>query len=284
MAILVDYNYAMVTSVIHSYNKVSVVDDEYLKLSFFNRLRQINRKWKNYGSLVLCCEGQGNWRKDFFPNYKALRKQRKDSSYLDWDLLFKNMNQVRDDVIQHFNYPVIQVDKAEADDVIASIARVYNRDENILIFSADADFYQLQKYPNIHQYSPLNYKLIKIDDPNQKLKEKIIRGDAGDGIPNLITDDDVFILGRKQKQISKEKFELWMNLPKETICYSEELKRNWIRNETLIDFNHIPSEICTEILDKYNDAINRPQKRKDGLMDYFIDNNLGQLVAHLQDF
>lgn len=276
----------MVTSIIHSYKKVSVVDKQYLKASFLNRIREINKKHRHvYGDLVVCCEGGKNWRKQYFQFYKAHRKQGREDSYLNWNLILEVMNEVRDDIIIHFPYAVMQVAEAEGDDIIAALARIYNQQEKILIFSGDNDFAQLQRYSNIDQYSPITQKMIKPKNPILDLKEKIIRGDSGDGVPNILSKDNIFLLeDERQNSISSAKLKVWLTQEPDVFCTNDTMKRNWVRNKTLIDLESIPEDLCRKILDEYDLQLNRPKARKDGLIDYFANNGLVNFISSIQDF
>lgn len=285
MVCLLDYNQAMLTSVIHSYNKVQVTE-EFLYGSFLNRIREINKKYRNvYGDLVVCCEGMKSWRKDFFQFYKAKRKQARDDSYLDWPLILRVMNRFRDDLIENFPYSIMQIDEAEGDDIIAVLVKHFHESEKILIFSGDGDFAQLHKYPNVAQYSPIAKKFLKFSNPDAELKEKIIRGDSGDGIPNILTKDNIFLLeGIKQNRISSAKIDNWMKQKPGDFCTTEEMSRNWIRNETLIDFDYIPAVVENKILSEYQVQLNRPRKGKDQILNFLINKGLTNFMSDLQDF
>ena len=96
------------------------------------------------------------------------------------------------------------VDGAEADDIIGTLVPIYARDQKILILSSDGDFLQLQQYgSNVKQYNPSQKKYVKSENPILELKEKIIRGDKGDGIPNMFSPSDCFVRDLRQKPITK---------------------------------------------------------------------------------
>ena len=92
----------------------------------------------------------------------------------------------------------MDVEGAEADDIIGTLVPRHIMSENILIISSDGDFPQLQMYNGrssftVKQYNPSQKKFIISENPLQELKEKIIRGDKGDGIPNVLSSSDCFV-------------------------------------------------------------------------------------------
>ena len=42
-------------------------------------------------------------------------------------------------------------------------------------------------------------------DPIVFLREQIIKGDRSDGVPNILSDDDIFLRDERQKPINKKK-------------------------------------------------------------------------------
>jgi len=189
-------------------------DEDFLRHMVLNSIRNYRSKFfKEYGEIVICCDGRGYWRKNFFEFYKGKRKEGRDKSALDWDKIFEWINAIKKDLKEYFPYRVIEVAGAEADDIIAFLATKYSSSESILIVSADKDFQQLQKYPNVEQYSPMAKKFLKCENPTAYLKEHIIRGDAGDGVPNIFSDEDTFMVeGKRQKPVSSKKMESWLGM------------------------------------------------------------------------
>lgn len=291
--ILLDYNQAMLTAITPIYKKLPKNNPEEfrkaIKAAFLERVRSINRKYRGeYGRLVICCESPNtpSWRKGYFQFYKAKRKAARDASQFDWTTIHSVMNEVRDDLGQFFNYPIMAVEGAEGDDVIATLARRFlNAEKRVLIFSGDKDFNQLHRYEGIVQYSPITQKFLKSDKPNRDLKEKIIRGDDGDGVPNILSKDNIFLIeDEKQRSISKIKCNQWLEKEPLEFCTTEDMRRNWIRNRTLIDFDFIPEPLAVSIVTHYEAELNKPSKEKSGLIDYFLDQGLPNFMASLQDY
>jgi hypothetical protein len=149
-----------------------------------------------------------------------------------------------------------------------------------MILSSDKDFAQLQRFPNVEQYSPILKKVIKEPLPLAQLKQLIIRGDKSDCIPNILSFDDCFVTGTRQKPITEAKIINWMNQSPEDFC-NEEMLRNFRRNEMLIDLTKIPESLKQTILDTYEAA---KGKSKQEFMNYFIANRLKNLINVMDEF
>ena len=181
---------------------------------------------------------------------------------------------------------MIQVDKTEADDVIGTICHAYGKylnnesTERILILSSDKDFMQLQKFSNVDQYSPMAKKFLRTSNANAMLKEHIIRGDRGDGIPNILSADSTFVNEERQRPVQEKKLNIWINQEPEDFCDSMML-RNYKRNESLIDLSKIPQEYQDKILDAFE---NVKENGKDKIFNFFIKNRMRNLMEHIQEF
>ena len=247
-----------------------------------NSIRTYVKKFKNtHGpEVIIACDNRHYWRRGIFEHYKASRKKARESSGHDWNTIFDCLNKIRDELKQYSPYKVIDVETAEADDVIAVLAMKYSATEKVMILSSDKDFAQLQKYPNVEQYSPILKKYIKEPLPGAQLKQLIIRGDKGDGIPNILTKDDVFVTGGRQKPITEAKIINWMNQSPEEFC-NDEMLRNFKRNEMLIDLNLIPETLKQSILDTYD---NTKGQSRQVFMNYMITNRLKNLLEVIDEF
>jgi hypothetical protein len=282
--ILLDYSQIVIANVMM--NKSSMSED-FVRHAVLNTIRMYHHKFRGeYGQLIVCCDAKDNWRKDAFKYYKAQRKTTRDKSDFDWVELYRILHIVREEISENFPYKVIYIDKAEADDIIATIVMkryMYNYDEQepILILSSDKDFVQLQKYKNVNQYSPLTKKFLNTDNPNNFLKEHILRGDTSDGVPNFLSSDDTFVVtDKRQTPLSKKKISVWSELEPDVFCQGEQL-RNYRRNEMLIDFTKIPEWLQINIDDEY---VNQPEVGRSRLFNYFIKYKLKNLMEHINEF
>ena len=277
MAILVDANQIAISHLMVRHKIENEINVDSVRKSIVRVIARIHKKFKDeYGKLILCYDDKNYWRRDVFEFYKKNRKQERENSKYDWDLVFSVLNKIRDEMRENFPYQVIQVQGAEADDVIASLV-IHNSKREIpeptLILSADKDFIQLHKYPLVKQYDPIRNRWITHEDPVQYLQEHIIRGDRSDGIPNILTCDDAIVTGKPQKKMSKEKIASLASMnPTEFTNYIR--LRNWKRNSELIDFSNIPQPIVDRILTYYHKC--RPQPCLN--IQYFTKHGIPELL------
>jgi len=198
-----------------------------------------------------------------------------------FDMLSKFKQELRD----NFPYKVVDVEGAEADDIIGTLVPRHIMHENILIISSDGDFLQLQMYNGrseftVKQYNPAQKKFIISENPIAELKEKIIRGDKGDGIPNVLSASDCFVRDIRQTTINKSKFDKLME--KDYGLWEDETARiGYSRNQTLIDLRNIPGDIKEKIINTYEET--KPAS-KGKILDYLIANKLKSLIDVIEEF
>jgi len=262
-------------------------DEDLIRHMALNTLRTHVKNFRGeYGEIVLCCDNRQYWRKEVFPFYKASRKKSREKSELDWHLIFDILGKLKVELKEHFPYKVIDVDRAEADDIIGTLAPRHVMHENVVIVSSDGDFLQLQQYNHkdnkysIKQYNPAMKKFLKSAEPLVELKEKIIRGDKGDGIPNIYSPSDCFVRELRQKPITKGV--LTKLLSEDWTSWADEnIKIGFSRNQLLIDLRQIPNDIKDNIVQAYEDAKPAPKSK---LLNYFITKKLKNLMDVLEDF
>ena len=278
MALLVDFSQIVIGSYMTA-AKYSTVDMDVIRPAVLNTLRIYRNKFvSEYGELILCCDDRKTWRKDIFPNYKASRKKTRKVSGIDWNNLYDCLNQLKDELSYWFPYKLIQVEKAEADDIIAILVNLIH--ERTLILSSDKDFVQLQTF-NIRQYSPMQKKFVDSESAERSLHEKIVRGDVGDGIPNIMSDDNVFVdEGRRQKPLTKKKVDAWYELEPDMYCTAEML-RNYKRNKQLVDLGEVPDSIRLNIIKQFETTQVGERSR---LLTYFVNHRLKNLTESLSEF
>ena len=285
--IILDLNQVMISNLmVQLGNHTNAeVDENILRHMILNSIRLYRTKFvKDFGELVIACDDKNYWRKSIYPYYKANRKKTRDKSELDWTKIFEALNKIRSELREIFPYPVIQVATAEADDIIATLAQDRGQivsSERILILSGDKDFNQLQKYNNVEQFDPVRKKWIKASDPYKYVQEHVMRGDAGDGIPNFLSDDDVFVVeSKRQKPLTQKKIDAWIGKDPKEFC-DDVMLRNYKRNQQLVDFAYIPDELKAQILSEYTA---QSGKKRDKLFNYFITNKLKNLMENIGEF
>jgi len=293
--IIIDYSQTIISNLMAEIGtrKDIEIDPNLLRHMVINTIRSHKVKFsKEYGEVVIACDNRKYWRKKEFPYYKANRKKVREDSGFDWALIFDTINMIKKELSTFFPYRVIDVEGAEADDIIASL--VFWSEENdikegtlisepnpVLIISGDHDFIQLQSFKHVKQYSPVTKKFLKPDTTAQQyVLEHIIKGDKGDGIPNVLTADDAIVNGERQKSISSKKLAEWTK-GIDSLPTNSTFLRNYYRNKLLIDLTMIPKDIQENIINIFT---NYPVKDKSQLLNYFIDNRLKQMIEHIEEF
>jgi hypothetical protein len=258
------------------------VDEGMVRHMVLNSIRMYKTKFgPDFGEFVIACDNKNYWRRQLFPYYKANRKKSQAESELDWKAIFECLGKIRAELKEFFPYRVIDVESAEADDVIGTLCQEFgNTNEKILILSGDKDFQQLQQYINVQQYDPVRKKKIICNDPERFLLEHIIKGDSGDGIPNILSDDNSFVVGKRQSPVTQKKLDTLaaLNLDGK---YDHPNFRNYIRNKQLIDLTQIPANVRQNILESYT---SQGGKKSPNLLNYFIVNRLRNLTDSIGDF
>ena len=281
--IIVDYSGICLATILITKN----LDEGMIRHMTLNSLRMYNQKFKeNYGQMVLACDGPNNWRKEYFPQYKGNRRKSREQSTFDWNEAFRILNSLREEIRDNFPYKVIHMDGCEADDIIGTLvenSQEFGNFEPIMIVSADGDFKQLQKYDNVSQWSPLTKKLVEEGHPRQNLKLKILQGDTGDGVPNVLSDDDTLVEGRRQNPLSKKKKEaILQDLSDGELLYAASWYRNYCRNETLIDLSKTPSSLKQNIINNFMEQ--DPWGNKGKVFPYLVSKKMNRLIESVTEF
>ena len=280
--ILVDNNQIILANMFQSLKTDPDVNEDLLRHLVLNSYRLIRKNFlQEYGEIVICHDSSNSWRKKFFSPYKANRSKMKEKSEYDWDKIYSILNIIRDEIEDVFPYKNIKVPHAEADDIIATLTINYSSGEKILIVSNDKDFQQLQRYPNVNQYSTIKKQMLVCEDPQNFLIEHILRGDSSDGIPNILSDDDCFIDDdKRQNRLTKKAIDD-INAQLSSIMNSK-YARNWERNQKLIDFKEIPDNIQSEIINEWNKPMLVTNRSK--ILPYMITNRLKNLMENIEEF
>lgn len=281
--IIFDYNQVSISNLMEQIgNSKTAVEEGLVRHMILNTIRTYVKKFKaNYGpEVVIACDNKNYWRREIFPYYKASRKKAREASGHDWSTIFDCLNKIRDELHEYSPYKVVTIETCEADDIIATLVQKHSATQKIMILSSDKDFAQLQRYPNVEQYSPILKKFINEPLPMAQLKQMVIRGDKGDGIPNILSADDCFVASVRQKPITEAKIIKWLNQKPEEFC-NEEMLRNYRRNEMLIDLTKLPEKIKDSILDTYDKVQGHTRQE---FMNYMINNRLKNLIEVIDEF
>jgi len=282
--ILVDMNQVMIANMMMQIgnHQNAQIDESMLRHMILNTLRYNRKKFNDeFGELIICCDDGNYWRRQIYPYYKAGRKKARESSELDWNAIFQALNTIRDEIKEFFPYKVLQIDTCEADDIIGTIVHkegtLLNSGEPILVLSGDKDYIQLHKYANVKQYDPVRKRWISNSNPEKYLSEHLLKGDSGDGVPNVLSADNAFVMGIRQRPITKKRIAEWADINN----MSDEVKRNYMRNKAMIDLSEVPESIKEQILEAY---LHDDGKDRSQLLNYFIKNKLKNLMENITEF
>lgn len=289
--ILIDYSQVALSNILafqSDLKKGSPADIKNLiRHSTLSTIKYYKKKYgKEYGEIVICCDGRRYWRRDVFPNYKAGRKKHRENSDLDWNLIFDTLNDIRLDIQEHFPWKVVHMDRAEADDIIAALTfltQEFGFNDKVMIISSDKDFKQLHVFDNVKQWSPIQKKAVtsKHSEITRQIIEHVVRGDSGDGIPNIFSPDDTFITGTKQKSVTAKRLQEFFDNGF-IACKTDEERRNWTRNTVLVDFKHIPEEIQKEIQETFLNT--KPKGDKMSVFKYLTEHRCKLLLDEVEEF
>jgi len=278
--ILLDYNAIAIGNV--AVQRLAA-DEGLIRHMILNSIRMYRQKFhKEYGEMVIVADGMNNWRKEAFPQYKAARRKKRDESTIDWNEVFRIINLVREEIQENFPYKVMHEDGCEADDVIAQLAietQEFGKHEPVMIVSADGDFKQLQVYKNVKQFSPLLKKFVVEKNPRTYLAEHILKGDTGDGVPNVLSDDNVFIDGRRQGILSAKKKAALLDDPR---ALGDEIYRNYQRNQQLIDLTNCPESVKESIINNFEQQ--DPWGNRPKVFPYLVQKRCKLLIECVGEF
>lgn len=280
--IILDYNGVVLGAIL---SQKGNTDEDFIRHMILNSIRMYNKRFRaQYGQVVIACEG-GSWRKEVFPQYKANRKKSRTADDRDWDAIFSTINKVTEELKENFPYKIIKVRGAEADDIIGTIVedtQEFGRNEEVMIVSADKDFIQLQKYSNVKQYSPMTKKFLNDPNPRKYLFEHLLKGDSGDGVPNVLSGDNVLVERIRQSAMTAKKIQAYVENADDLENFMDpEVYRNYCRNKTMIDLAETPAELKQEIINNYDDQ--KPASKMK-VLNYLIKNRCRMLIECVQEF
>ena len=167
-----------------------------LEFGFLKSLEALKRYFKD-DKLIVCWEGNNNFRLKLDPEYKANRRKKRAEGItthepLDFNRVnkFKGFIEMVADTAQH--------DELEADDVIANLAEKYCQTERVVIYSGDKDLLQLVRnkpFPviqvRLYKYRENPWTIRRVKEkynglsPSQLATYFALVGDVSDNIPGV---------------------------------------------------------------------------------------------------
>lgn len=281
--LLVDMSNLVFSTILdyHARTKESM-DISLIRNLVLDRLIHHKNRLRQYDEIVLCFDGRRYWRRDIFPHYKGKRREQREKDSFDWDGFFPLYNDFKQELKENFPVKCLEVEGAEADDLIATLCKVYGPHRDICILSSDKDFIQIQQHicPRIKQWSLFHAKFLTPKNAKYDLLEHIVKGDTDDGVPNILSDGDTFMdPDKRQKPVRAT----WLAecskhglAQPEKFCKTFEMLANFRRNQRLIDLRFIPEELMSKIVDAYGEAV----AVKGKVFDYYVRNRLTRLLSN----
>lgn len=285
MSILIDVNQIAMSSIFSlSAAERKALDTISLRGYVLNSIRSYNVKFRDsHGEMILCYDSSNTWRRDLFAGYKHCRRVNAATGTDDVASFFPFLDQLLAEFREYLPYKVIKVDRCEGDDIIATLAIAMSENEPVMIVSSDHDFTQLQTTPNIQQYSHSKKAAVTTDNPRGDLFDNICRGEPknGDGIPNILSPLNSFVVGLRQKPLTEKKLAEWRTrLHSSELPFTADEMRRFKENRELIDFRCIPQSIQSEIVATYNTT----NKGNGRMIDYLSTCQLPLLTECASDF
>jgi hypothetical protein len=258
--------------------------DQHWKYLMLNSVQRL--KIKHQPTETIIAFDSYSWRKKYFKFYKARREINKKKSGMDYKAFIAVMDEIYEDLKVYFPYKICRAQWAEADDIIAVLVHhLRNLGNDIIIASRDKDFKQLLT-GSVRLWDTVEWKWIKCEHPKTFLIKHVLMGDSGDDVPNVRSDDDVFITeGKRQKACGPKGVEQILIEGLEEFIKREGLIANWRRNRRLIMLTKstIPDRIWNAIMENYE-----AQETKKGnymlLAGYFSQNRMRRLQKNIDKF
>lgn len=166
---------------------------------YLQTVNSFKRSYKAKYVIIATDQGNSSYRKSLHPEYKATRKEKfeeqTEAEKKIFELFFEDFQYALDHIRNTTEYPVIQFNKTEADDIAAYIVSKlpnYSNIEHTWLLSTDADW-DLLLQKNVSRFSYVTRKEITLDnwlsthdyDQKDHLSIKCLMGDSGDNIQGV---------------------------------------------------------------------------------------------------
>ena len=298
--VIVDFSQTVISAASSNPKELKIDPDNakgLLKHMVLNMLLSWKKQFRP-SKMILACDAKSYWRKKEFPHYKGHRKHaKKDADFLDWDLVFETLAEIKTELAETFPYTVLEVPDAEADDIIGVLTEYYQENEfnddglieephDIIIVSTDGDHMQLQKHRGVKQWNNTTKKFMETKNPKLSLIEKICLGDPGDNLPSIANDeswsksraDNVPVRATAFKHARIQEF-----YDKGiAACVNDREAVHWKRNEKLIDYDKIPDAIRFAIINTHKSYEVKGTKTK--VYNYLMMNRMKLLLSESNNF
>jgi len=215
----------------------------------FNSIYTMLMKFKKVKEVVVAIDDRVSWRKLYFKRYKESRKKKRDTSTINWPLLYAELNDLATQIFHDIPFKVLKVRNAEADDIIGIIC-LDGKDKYIVV-SNDEDYLQL--YSNKTRiYNPSKQAFVVCNNTERFLNEKCLIGQPKDDIFNIKTPLD-WPVGKRKPGFGIKSAEKVLEAGLDEWLEQNNLKKRFHINRNLIDFKRIPEVVKNRVLKRYHE-------------------------------
>jgi hypothetical protein len=160
-------------------------------IAFHSAFVTLNKYYQKYKpSKMIICFDRPNWRKEYTQSkeaispliYKGNRNQdMTPSELIRYEEFKRHVSDFEAILREYTSINVLSAELLEADDLIGGVVQ-HCPDDRIILLSADKDFIQLLRTPNVMLIDPATDTPRTCDDVDWFIFEKCIRGDRGDNV------------------------------------------------------------------------------------------------------
>jgi len=201
----------------------------------FNSLQYNKNKFK--GEMVLAFDSKGNWRKDFYKDYKGTRAKGKETTEIDWDGIHQIIEEVKTTIEENFPFKVLKIPKAEADDIGGVLSKKFGNERKVVLITSDHDWLQnISHGKYVEMYDPIKMEYSDLTPEENEIIQTpagemskftaihTLIGDSGDNVPNITFEtkfSDNFLAFLKENEIMSDSVKEVRNMS----IYDELLKK-----------------------------------------------------------
>lgn len=237
----------------------------------------------SYKNVIIAIDDTSNWRTKYFKYYKYRRKLKRKGSDIDWNKFFEIQNELISELDENFEFNILKQKWCEGDDIVYHSAKHLSKYYDVIVISRDKDLKQVLQLDNVKLFNIDKKSFIKSKKEDIKLSTMIhiMNGDAGDDIPNFISDDDTYYLPeKKSKRLGEKKSEkIILNDELREMLKDEQIKNNYIRNKRLIDLNSVPKKIVERIIEKID---NNKDVDISDTIEYLKENKMVNIINEIK--
>jgi len=252
--VLFDFNNLAIRTFFVKHIGATTINPDYSLWRFmvFDNMYKSLFRIDNVGEIVVAVDDHHSWRKIYWERYKESRKTKRDTDMVNWNDLFRHMDEFLINIRDYIPFKVLKVKNAEADDTVAVICM--EGEDKYHIISTDEDYLQLSG-KNVIIYNPRKKEEVSCEDPEQFVVTKCLTGQSKDDIFNIKTPLDWGLtpesIGKRKPGFGPKSAEKVLKAGYEQWLTENNLEERFHVNQVLIDFRKIPKVIRKRVMDAY---------------------------------